>query len=234
MSALNYNAIRLFKIMLARAKEGRPGLTVSAYCNALDIDDRDIVIDSLDRLEKAEMIRMDIRGERPALIILRGHHRSPKPLDRPLILRMAPFAVVSTPGVEPAPIEYTDMVQELAASEPPIELPPCVMEGPALARFPIPHAKRDGQQVTFRVDHDDYEWLQEMLDMEADPLSMSGFVRRIFMTELDRIRTDGMGKHRLSAAVLRTAREDGQPLDQFVTNLIDSGLMAYRAGRAER
>jgi hypothetical protein len=38
-------------------------------------------------------------------------------------------------------------------------------------------------------------------------------------------------RHRISAAVQRAWREDGRPLDVFVTDLIDLGLESYLAFR---
>lgn len=247
MSALNYNAIRLFKVMLARAKEGRQGLTVSAYCNALDIDDRQIIIDSMDRLEKAELIRMDIRGERPALIILREHHKAKDALARPLTLPMAPLNPVKA-DIEPGALlaTYADVVKGIRESTSAIlePLDPIVFEAlPPIGENPgtqlkvcepiVTEVPADRIGLTVWVTDDEYAEITGLLDQHPDPIGLCSFNREIFMAELDRIRTGGMGKHRLSAAVLRAAREDGQPLDQFVTNLIDAGLIAYRAGRSE-
>ena len=48
---------------------------------------------------------------------------------------------------------------------------------------------------------------------------------------MDRRRTPAGPKHKLSARVLRTAREEGLDLDTFVTSLIEVGLSAREMNR---
>ena len=148
MTGLNFNAIRMFKIMHQRARDGQAGLSVSAYSNALDIEDRAIVLNCLDRLEKVGLIRVDIGGERPAVMILKGHHKAKEPLERPLPLPMARHGTESTKGISPAkecaatPVLYTEIIKDIGA--------------PALS--PLPEPVEDGVKDKICLTLSDAAW----------------------------------------------------------------------------
>lgn len=214
--------IRLFNAMVARAQSGRPGLTITTWMNILEFEDRDQVIDAMAELSGTGHIRIDIGGERPAIVLLRDRYKLPgEPLERPLVLGMAPlptFKVQSTPAKEapasladliPAKPDYVDVVQEIAAE---------VMPPPP----PLPVA------VTFVLDADDMEYLCERLDQHKEPLSLDHYAKELFEEYVRLLRAEDGPKHRLSADVLRAAKSDGRPLPEFVTALIGIGLTAYR------
>lgn len=239
MSGLNFHAIRLFKIMHRRAQDGLRGLTVAAYCNALDVDDRSIILDSLNRLEKAGVIRVDVGGERPGIMILKGHHKAGKPLDQPLCL---PRDHEPNPGAEPKPkpsgrAGKDEPVSSVARNAYIDRLEDLDRKAKAVVASSLPDAFDDSNVadgvITFAVTREEMDEITELLDHEPEPITLPRFAKRIFMSQLDHIRAEGMAKHRLTAAVLRAAREDGRSLEEFVTGLIDAGFMAYQAGRAE-
>ncbi|MDQ4421449.1 hypothetical protein OOT33_13560 [Sphingobium sp. DEHP117] len=217
-------AIRLFNAMLKRAQDGRSGLTLTTWQNTLDFADREQVVDALNRLQHSEHIRIDIGGERPAIVILKGNYKHSFPLEKPLVLGMAPvpvFKVESTPGKElppaitdliPVKPDYVDVVQAIAAE---------VM--PPAPTMPV--------AVTFVLDADDMEYLCERLDGHRDPLSLDLYAKELLEEYIRLLRAEDGPKHRLSAAVLKAAKDDGRPLPDFVTALIEIGLTAYQMNR---
>jgi hypothetical protein len=221
-------SIRLFNAMLKRTQEGRVGLTLTTWQNTLDFADREQVLDAMNRLHHSGHIRVDIGGERPAIVILKGNYKDSFSLEKPLVLGMAPLPVVkleSTPGkalppaltdliVLPPELDYVDVVQEIAAE---------VM--PATPAPPQPVA------VTFVLDADDMEYLCERLDGHREPLSLDHYAKELLEEYIRLLRAEDGPKHRLSAAVLRAARDDGRPLPDFVTALIEIGLAAYQMNR---
>lgn len=219
-------SIRLFNAMLQRAKDGRPGLTLTTWQNSLDFADREQVLDAMNRLQHSGHIRVDIGGERPAIVILKGNYKDSFSLDKPLVLGMAPVPVVkveSTPGKElpasladlivlPPELDYVDVVHEIAAEV----LPPAP---------PQPVA------ITFVLDADDMEYLCERLDGHREPLTLDHYAKELLEEYIRLLRAEDGPKHRLSAAVLKAARDDGRPLPDFVTALIEIGLTAYQMNR---
>lgn len=217
--------IRLFNAMVARAQSGRPGLTLTTWMNSLDFEDKDQVIDAMAELAGTGHIRIDIGGERPAILLLRDNYKAAENLNKPLVLGMAPlptFKVESTPGREvpaspltdliPAKPDYVDVVQEIAAEVMP----------------PLPPPEPQPVAVTFVLDADDIEYLCERLDRHSEPLSLDHYAKELFEEYVRLLRAEDGPKHRLSADVLRAAKSDGRPLPEFVTALIGIGLTAYR------
>jgi hypothetical protein len=217
-------AIRLFNAMLDRANSGRPGLTLTTWERNLDFLDREQILDAMNRLQHSGHIRVDIGGERPAIVILKGNYKDTYPLERLLVLGMAPLRtlkVESTPGKDlpasltdliPAKPDYVDVVQEIAAE---------VMQ-PVAPPAPQPIA------VTFVLDADDIEYLCERLDQHKEPISLDHYAKELFEEYVRLLRAEDGPKHRLSADVLRAAKSDGRPLPEFVTALIGIGLTAYQ------
>lgn len=85
--------------------------------------------------------------------------------------------------------------------------------------------------VSFTVPRDELAWLLNELGETNEPVSLMGLCRSLMVAEIDRRRADTSRKHRLSARVLRAQREDGRPLDAFVTAMIEVGLDAYQMNR---
>lgn len=225
--ASSVQCIRLFNAMLDRANSGRPGLTLTTWERNLDFLDREQILDAMNRLQHSGHIRVDIGGERPAIVILKGNYKDTYPLERLLVLGMAPLRtlkVESTPGKDlpasltdliPAKPDYVDVVQEIAAE---------VMQ-PVAPPAPQPIA------VTFVLDADDIEYLCERLDQHKEPISLDHYAKELFEEYVRLLRAEDGPKHRLSADVLRAAKSDGRPLPEFVTALIGIGLTAYQMNR---
>lgn len=222
--ASSVQCVRLFNAMLDRANSGRPGLTLTTWERNLDFLDREQILDAMNRLQHSGHIRVDIGGERPAIVILKGNYKDTYPLERLLVLGMAPLRtlkVESTPGKDlpasltdliPAKPDYVDVVQEIAAE---------VMQ-PVAPPAPQPIA------VTFVLDADDIEYLCERLDQHKEPISLDHYAKELFEEYVRLLRAEDGPKHRLSADVLRAAKSDGRPLPEFVTALIGIGLTAYQ------
>ena len=222
--ATSIQCIRLFNAMLKRAQEVRTGLTLTTWQNTLDFADREQVLDAMNRLQHSEHIRIDIGGERPAIVILKGNYKDSFPLAKPLVLGMAPLPAIkveSTPGkalppaltdLIPTQPDYVDVVKEIAAKV----MPPTPQQPVA---------------VTFVLDADEMEYLCERLDGHREPLSLDHYAKELLEEYIRLLRAEDGPKHRLSAAVLKAARDDGRPLPDFVTALIEIGLTAYQMNR---
>ena len=225
--ASSVQCIRLFNAMLDRANSGRPGLTLTTWERNLDFLDREQILDAMNRLQHSEHIRIDIGGERPAIVILKGNYKDSFPLARPLVLGMAPLPAIkveSTPGkalppaltdLIPVTPDYVDTLQEIAAE---------------VARIPVPITTQPAA-VTFVLDADDMEYLCERLDGHREPLTLDHYAKELLEEYIRLLRAEDGPKHRLSAAVLKAARDDGRPLPDFVTALIEIGLTAYQMNR---
>lgn len=224
--ATSIQCIRLFNAMLKRAQEVRTGLTLTTWQNTLDFADREQVLDAMNRLQHSEHIRIDIGGERPAIVILKGNYKDSFPLARPLVLGMAPLPAIkveSTPGkalppaltdLIPVTPDYVDVVKEIAAE---------------VAHIPVPITHPAA--VTFVLDADDMEYLRERLDGHREPLTLDHYAKELLEEYIRLLRAEDGPKRRLSAAVLKAARDDGRPLPDFVTALIEIGLTAYQMNR---
>lgn len=218
-------SIRLFNAMLQRAKDGRPGLTLTTWQNSLDFADREQVLDAMNRLQHSGHIRVDIGGERPAIVILKGSYRGSYPLERPLVLGMAPMPVLkveSTPGKDvkpsladliPVKPDYVEVVEQIAAEV----MPPASQFRPVT--------------VAFVLDARDIAYLHERALGRREAILLDHYAKELFEEYLDLLRAEDGPKHRLSVAVLRAARDDDRPLPDFVTALIEIGLTAYQMNR---
>lgn len=229
--ASSVQCIRLFNAMLKRAQEGRPGLTLLAWERSLDFENREQVLDAINRLQHGGHIRVDIGGDRPAIVLLKGNYKDSFPLARPLVLGMAPLPAIkveSTPG-KALPPALTDLIPvtpdyEAAAQD-------FVSVVREIAAEVMPPAPAMPVAVTFVLDTDDMEYLCERLDGHREPLSLDHYAKELLEEYIRLLRAEDGPKHRLSAAVLRAAKDDGRPLLDFVTALIEIGLTAYQMNR---
>ena len=215
-------SIRLFNAMLRRATECRPGLTITTWQNTLDFSDREQVLDAMNRLQHSGHIRVDIGGERPAIVILKGNYKDTYPLERPLVLGMAPMPVLkveSTPGKDvkpplvdlmPVKPDYVEVVEQIAAEVMP----------PAGTFRPV--------TVMFVLNDSDVAYLNGRMEARRDGIILDHCAKELFEEYLALLRAEDGPRHRLSADVLRAAKSDGRPLPEFVTALIGIGLTAYR------
>lgn len=251
--ASSVQCIRLFNAMLDRANSGRPGLTLTTWERNLDFLDREQILDAMNRLQHSGHIRVDIGGERPAIVILKGNYKDTYPLAKPLVLGMAPLPVVKVDmGIRLAPDPLktrkpgsASLALGLPAEEPPPTLTDLIpaqtdYETAAqdfvgavreIAAEVMPPAPAMPVAVTFVLDTDDMEFLCERLDGHRKPLSLDQYAKELLREYLDLLRAEDGPKHRLSVAVLRAARDDERPLPDFVTALIEIGLTAYQMNR---
>jgi len=213
MTGLNFNAIRMFKIMHQRARDGQAGLSVSAYSNALDIEDRAIVLNCLDRLEKVGLIRVDIGGERPAVMILKGHHKAKEPLERPLPLPMARHGTESTKGISPAkecaatPVLYTEIIKDIGA--------------PALS--PLPEPVEDGVKDKICLTLSDAAWDYLFYELDRTDQCTSAVMLCEAIIE-GHIRQQTSGKVKIPASIVIASTKRGEPVLTYMAKLADIGL----------
>ena len=214
---------RLFNAMLDRANSGRPGLTLTTWERNLDFFDREQILDAMNRLQHSGHIRVDIGGERPAIVILKGNYKDTYPLERPLVLGMAPMPVLkveSTPGKDvkppladliPVKPDYVEVVEQIAAEV----MPPASQFRPVT--------------VAFVLDARDIAYLHERALGRREAILLDHYAKELFEEYLALLRADDGPRHRLSIDVMRAAKDDGRSLDEFVTALIGIGLAAYQA-----
>lgn len=109
------------------------------------------------------------------------------------------------------------------------------------ARQPKPGYPRGGRpadpeaakrKLAVFLSPEDYAYVDAL--GEAEELFTGRMASQILAEALEGRRCDTGRKHRLSAAVQRAWREDGRPLDVFVTALIDIGLEEYLRFRDQR
>lgn len=221
--ATSIQCIRLFNAMLDRANSGRPGLTLTTWERNLDFLDREQILDAMNRLQHSGHIRVDIGGERPAIVILKGNYKDTYPLERPLVLGMAPMPVLkveSTPGKDvkpplvdlmPVKPDYVEVVEQIAAEVMP----------PAGTFRPV--------TVMFVLNDSDVAYLNGRMEARRDGIILDHCAKELFEEYLALLRAEDGPRHRLSVDVMRAARADGRSLDEFVTALIGIGLAAYQA-----
>lgn len=222
---------RLFNAMLDRANSGRPGLTLTTWERNLDFLDREQILDAMNRLQHSGHIRIDIGGERPAILILKGNYKDSFSLEKPLVLGMAPVPMVkveSTPG-KALPPALTDLIPAQPDYEAAAQDFVGVMR--EIAAEVVPPIPPKPVAITFVLDPADMEFLCERLDGHREPISLDQYAKELLREYLDLLRAEDGPKHRLSVAVLRAARDDERPLPDFVTALIEIGLTAYQMNR---
>ncbi|BBD98031.1 hypothetical protein SAMIE_1015320 [Sphingobium amiense] len=85
--------------------------------------------------------------------------------------------------------------------------------------------------IGFRLPKEDFNWLVDEMDRSGQSTALPAFARDMLLAEMDRRRSPESRKHKISAQVLRAAREEGLDLDTFVTSLIEVGLTAREMNR---
>lgn len=215
-----HQQIALFNGLLKRAQKGEAGLSKGAMALAYDFDSSEQLDHALAALVASQHIAIDIDGRFPSIRIFKSKYHCAVPLKRPIFLSSGqsrprvetpapPAQVTPTPAVAPAPVE----------AAPPVVLPTTAQ---------IPTAPR---QIAFRIADDDLSWILDELATTDQAISFSALCKQMFQAELDRRRSPAAPRHKISARVLRTAREEGLDLDTFVTSLIEVGLTAREMNR---
>lgn len=85
--------IRLFNWLRDRAMSGRRGVSMTVLERAFDFESREQIVDALAVLEGRGLIRVDIGGEWPAMLILKDNRGATEPLLKPLVLPRSESAV---------------------------------------------------------------------------------------------------------------------------------------------
>ena len=228
-----HQQIALFNGLLKRAQKGEPGLSKGAMVLAYDFENEEQLNHALDALSCSQRIAIDIDGRFPSIRIFKNKYHSAVPLKRPLYLSSGQTRQRTEPQIADAPAAAPDRVA--LAPRPPA---PSSAPAPASSSRVQAVPQRDGhegvpepRQVAFRIADNDLAWILSELDTTDQPISFSALCKQIFQAEVDRRRTPAGPKHKLSARVLRTAREEGLDLDTFVTSLIEVGLSAREMNR---
>lgn len=227
--APHHRVVALFNGLLRRAKEGKNCLSLQSMALAYDFNSPEQVQSALDRLVQSGHIRVDIGGKYPALRIVKDHYKALHECRAKVLspAKIEAGQVRAVPAPDPVAAETT-LGRKISPNAP--EMPTAFeVVGKIETHLTLTKPASDTpKQVNFRVSASDYEWLQEQLEKTSEPMSMSGLVKDIMEVEIMRRRAEG-GKFRVSAAAVTAARDAGQPLDQFITNLIELGLRARQA-----
>lgn len=231
--------------LVSRARSKQPGLSKPAMVLAYGFGDQAQLDDALNELVECGAIQIDINGRWPSIRILKTRMRALHLLRRPLyvsagsdrdttslarsdwrdvaaearkvVLEAEDALTGYTPAPVPSPVPK-QVVSPISAVEAALEL----------------ETKRDQTipyYVSFRLPKEDFTWLLDEMDRSGQATALPGFARDMLLAEMDRRRSPDGAKHRISARVIRTAREEGLDLGTFVTNLIEVGLTAREMNR---
>jgi hypothetical protein len=238
----------------ARAKE--PGLSKQAMVMAYGFEDEGQLNHALSELVACGAIVIDIDGAWPSFRIhktrLRAHHSLNRPiflsagkpiLDKPLgdwrktaqRFSEATAAKTSEPPVdEAAPIAPAPAKATMAVAPKPVRQASKAAPKSGYETDLDQETKRDQAvpfYVGFRLLKEDYNFLHEQMESSGQAVSFVNYARDMLLAELDRRRGPDAAKHKISARVIRTAREEGLELSAFVTSLIEVGLQAREMNR---
>lgn len=223
-----HQQIALFNGLLKRAQKGEPGLSKGAMVLVYDFENEEQLNHALAALSSSQRIAIDIDGRFPSIRIFKNKYHSALPLRRPLYLSSGQTRQRTDPQIAVAPATAPRPPAPSSAPAPASALSNGVPAGPR-------HDRHEGvptpRQVAFRIADNDLAWILSELEMTDQPISFSALCKQIFQAEVDRRRTPAGPKHKLSARVLRTAREEGLDLETFVTSLIEVGLSAREMNR---
>lgn len=243
----------------ARAKE--PGLSKQAMVMAYGFEDEGQLNHALSELVECGAIAIDIDGAWPSFRIHKTRMRALHKLGRSIFLSAgkpvldkptgdwrktaqrfseASAAKAADPTAdEAAPLSPNPAQSAMAAAPKPAH------QAPKTAPKSNGHAagyetdleqetKRDQAvpfYVGFRLLKEDYNFLHEQMEGSGQAISLVNYARDMLLAELDRRRGPDAAKHKISARVIRTAREEGLELSAFVTSLIEVGLQAREMNR---
>ena len=229
-----HQQISLFNGLLKRAQKGQPGLSKGAMVLAYDFDDEAQLDHALAALCGSEHISIDIDGRFPSIRLFKNKYHCAIPLKRPLFLSSGlprpRTEAAPAPAAPPAPVATLPAPE--AAAHPAVPLPvPVASTVEASLRMEDAAGPPVARQVAFRVADGDLDWLMAELETTPDSLSFSGLCKQLFQAELDRRRTADGPKHKVSASVIRAARDEGRDLGEFVTSLIAIGMHAREMNR---
>lgn len=213
--ASSHQLIRLFNMMLKRANAGKPGLTLKAYETSLDFDDREQVADAIARLAKSGHIRVDIGGERPGIMVMKDNWKATKPMQRGLVLPMAPFPVEtpiqSAAKVEAEPVPYTDIITEMSTDK------------TALHHDPV----KDTSLLSLKPSTAVWEYLFDELERTDRCVSAVSLCEAILDAH---VRQQIESKVRIPARIITAAGRHGLPVLTYMVTLAEIGLTSLNVG----
>lgn len=222
----------LLEKLVTRARSKDAGLSKPAMVLAYGFDDEAQLNHALEALVECGAIQIDIDGRWPSFRILKTRMRSLHTLGRPIFLSAG-----ADRKTQAAPKDWRETAGSAVAAEAtaPVKTPSVRIapSSPVEARLDA-ETKRDQaipHYVGFRLPKDDYAWLLDEMDRSGQSVALPAFARDMFMAEIDRRRSPDAAKHKISARVIRTAREEGLDLATFVTSLIEVGLTAREMNR---
>lgn len=218
--------------LVTRARSKEVGLSKPAMVLAYGFDDEAQLTHALEALVECGAIKIDIDGRWPSIRILKTRMRSLHTLGRPIFLSAGADKKTTVVAKDWRDTAGKDVLakEPAAVKAPPVRIP---QSSPIEAALEI-ETKRDQTipfYVGFRLPKDDYAWLLDEMDRSGQSVALPAFARDMFMTEIDRRRSPEAAKHKISARVIRTAREEGLDLATFVTSLIEVGLTAREMNR---
>lgn len=243
----------------ARAKE--PGLSKQAMVMAYGFEDEAQLNHALSELVECGAIVIDIDGAWPSFRIHKTRMRALHKLGRSIFLSAGKpildkptgdwrktaqrFSEAATAKTADAPADDASQIEPAPAQVSMAVAPRPVRQVPKMATNSKAHAagyetdleqetKRDQAvpfYVSFRLLKEDYDFLHEQMESSGQAVSFVNYARDMLLAELDRRRGPDAAKHKISARVIRTAREEGLELSAFVTSLIEVGLQAREMNR---
>lgn len=216
----------LYTGLVERARKGLPGLSVGAMELAYGFDSKEQVQHALDALVQSGHIQIDIGGRFPSMRLLKDRYKALHNRGRPLFLSSGAPANGSKPAPHSTQEPAAPSLSAVAAS--------CALEAQRPA--PAPTAAAAGNHVncetiTFRLPRPDYEWLVDEMEQSGLAIALPAFCIQLLRAEMDRRRTEDAPKHKLTADVLRAAREEGREIGEFVTSMIMVGMQAREMNR---
>lgn len=223
--------VRLFNFMLKRANAGQRGLTRKAYALNLDFHDEEQVDDALALLVRSKHIRVDKNGLRPTITILKDNYKAAQVMQNGITLEAPLSAYEEVKSAEFNRINEKLYEQRAGTMPSPNITPGESLTDIAKARVQERTDSPARKQTAFTLSQDEYDWLLKELEETDESLSLSGLCKSLMLAEINRRRADPTPKHRISARVLRAHREDGRPLEQFITAMIETGLAAHQMNR---
>lgn len=254
-----HQQIALLDALCKRITDRKPGLSKQAMVLSYGFDSEEQLNHAIQALADAGALAIDIDGRFPSFRIFRKRLKAAMPLAQPLFLSSgSPIMPKDGAAVSAGWKDAAKIVGKAAVtpSPQPVARPSdnmCVL--PTRSQIgilpvvkPAPTATKDRDSaveaaltleterdravphyVSFRLPKEDFTWLLDEMERVGGALPV--VARDMLLAEMDRRRSPDAAKHKISARVIRTAREEGLDLATFVTSLIEVGLTAREMNR---